>query len=74
MIEQVKQILASQFDAALCMLNDCVEQCPAAQWDGIIAKYPFWHVAYHAVLRRSVPFARRSDVRAPRGLPPGRPP
>lgn len=49
MIDHVKQILARQFEAALCMFSDCVEKCPAAQWDAPIAKYPFWQVAYHTL-------------------------
>lgn len=42
-------IIQSQFEAALAMLRDCVEKCPPAQWDGLIAKYPFWHAAYHTL-------------------------
>ncbi len=49
MLDHVKQLLVNQFEAALCMLNDCVEKCPPAQWDGIVAKYPFWQVAYHTL-------------------------
>ena len=49
MIDHVKQTLIGQFEAALCMLNDCVEKCPPAHWDGLVAKYPFWQVAYHTL-------------------------
>ena len=49
MIDDVKQVLVAQFEAALCMLNDCVEKCPPAHWDGLVAKYPFWQVAYHTL-------------------------
>lgn len=49
MIEDLKQILTAQFEAALSMLKDCVETCPQDHWEGIIGKYPFWHVAYHAL-------------------------
>lgn len=49
MTDHVKQVLANQFDAALCMLNESVEKCPPALWDGTVGKYPFWQVAYHTL-------------------------
>jgi len=49
MIDYVKQILAGQFEASLCMLNECVRRCPREHWDGKIAYYPFWQVAYHTL-------------------------
>jgi hypothetical protein len=49
MLDLVKQSLTSQFEASLCMLNDCIEKCPPAQWDAFVAKYPFWQVAYHTL-------------------------
>jgi hypothetical protein len=42
-------ILRAQAEAALHMLHDCVEKCPPAHWEGKVAHYPFWHVAYHAL-------------------------
>jgi hypothetical protein len=47
MIEFVKTILFGQFEAALCMLNDCVRKCPPEQWEGKIANDSFRQVAYH---------------------------
>lgn len=44
-----RSILRSQFRAALAMLDECIRACPDAHWDSPIAKYPFWHVAYHAI-------------------------
>ena len=49
MIELFKQSLASQFEAGLCMTDDCLRRCPDAHWDGLVAKYPFWQVAYHTL-------------------------
>ncbi len=49
MVECVKKLLLGQFEAALAMFNDCVRKCPADHWDGNIAKYPFWQVAYHTL-------------------------
>lgn len=49
MLDYVRTIITSEFDAALSMLRDCIDKCPAEHWDGIIAKYPFWQVAYHTL-------------------------
>jgi hypothetical protein len=49
MTDYLKQILSKQFEAALCMFHECVTRCPAEQWDGRVAKYPFWQVAYHTL-------------------------
>ena len=49
MVAFVKQFLLHQFDASLCMLNDCIGLCPPALWDTPVVKYPFWQVAYHTL-------------------------
>lgn len=49
MIDYVKKILTGQFEASLCMMNDCVQKCSQEHWDGKIAKYAFWQVAYHTL-------------------------
>ena len=45
----LQKILIAQFEAALAMLKDCIQACPAEHWEGIIGKYPFWQVAYHTL-------------------------
>ena len=42
-------MFASQLAASLTMLHACIKACPANNWESPIAKYPFWHVAYHAL-------------------------
>lgn len=49
MIEYVKTILTGQFEAALCMLNECIRKCPPAHWEGRIANDTFRQVAYHTL-------------------------
>jgi hypothetical protein len=49
MLEFVKSILTRQFEAALCMMNDCVQKCPPEHWDGKIANDTFRQVAYHTL-------------------------
>lgn len=31
------------------MMDDCIQRCPEEHWDGLVAKYPFWMVAYHTL-------------------------
>ncbi len=48
----IKPVLLSQYEAALCALRECIAACPERCWDGpgsLIAKYPFWQVAYHTL-------------------------
>jgi len=49
MLNFIRDTIVSQFEASLYMLNECIEKCPADQWDAAIGKYPFWHVAYHTL-------------------------
>jgi hypothetical protein len=45
----MKTILTAQFEAALCMLNDCICRCPLAHWEGKIANDTFRQVVYHTL-------------------------
>ena len=61
MLNHFKQTILHQFEAALWMLNECIEKCPDDRWCGpssIIGKYEFWHVAYHTLYCTDYYFAR----------------
>jgi len=49
MLELYKQTVASQFEAALAMLKQCVTACPSEYWEGKIANDTFRYVAYHTL-------------------------
>jgi hypothetical protein len=49
MIEYVRQILTSQYDAVLCMLHRCVEACPPAHYEGKIVSGTFRQITYHTL-------------------------
>jgi DinB superfamily len=49
MIEYVKMILTGQFEAALCMMDQCIRVCPPEHWEGKIANGTFRWVAYHTL-------------------------
>lgn len=49
MIHYVRKILTGQFEAALCMLNDCIRKCPPKHWEGRIANDTYRQVAYHTL-------------------------
>jgi hypothetical protein len=49
MIDLVKTMLTGQYEAALCMLKECIEKCPPEHWDGKIANDTFRQIAYHTL-------------------------
>lgn len=70
MSEFLKTILKSQYEASLSMLNDCIEKCPTAHWDGRIANYPFWQVVYHALTYADYYLSRNEAAFVPRDFHP----
>jgi hypothetical protein len=49
MLETYKQLIANQLNAALCMLDLCVQRCPDALWNGRVGNLAFCQVAFHAL-------------------------
>ncbi len=49
MLEFYQQIVTSQFEAALAMVNQCIAACPPQHWEGKIANDTFRYVAYHTL-------------------------
>jgi hypothetical protein len=45
----IPTVVASQFHAALDMLEQAVTRCPAALWDDPADKNRFWQIAYHTL-------------------------
>ncbi|MBL9148186.1 MAG: DinB family protein [Phycisphaerae bacterium] len=60
-----KRIVQSQFDASLDMLEACIASCPARAWKGKVAKYEFWHVAYHTLYCTDLYTATTQDAWSP---------
>ncbi|MBU6413443.1 MAG: DinB family protein [Planctomycetes bacterium] len=44
-----RAMASGQGFATFAMLKSCIELCPDEHWEGLIGKYPFWHVAYHTL-------------------------
>ncbi len=49
MVDTLKELLARQFEAALCTLSACIEQCPATAWDAPVANLAFCQAVFHAL-------------------------
>ena len=45
----LNDILAAQFEAALCMMHHCINACAARDWEGKIAHATFREIAYHTL-------------------------
>jgi uncharacterized damage-inducible protein DinB len=65
MTDLLKQTIHAQFDAALHMLDDCIRLCPAEHWDDKVAKYAFWHVAYHTLCCADVYLSKNEEAFKP---------
>ena len=44
-----KQVIQSQYLAALAMLKQVIEQCPETVWYDQNQKFKFWSKAYHTI-------------------------
>lgn len=71
MIDYVRAILAGQFEASLAMLDRCLRQCPPQHWDGRVARYPFWQIAYHTLCFVDLYLSPGESEFQPRGIHPG---
>jgi hypothetical protein len=49
MLETYKQSIANQLNAALCMLDLCVQRCPDELWNSRVGNLAFCQVAFHAL-------------------------
>jgi hypothetical protein len=49
MTDYLRKILSHQFEAALCMLHDCIRKCPPEHWEGKIANDTFRQISYHTL-------------------------
>lgn len=45
----IKQVIRSQYLAALAMLKEAVEKCPQSVWDDPRDKFKFWSKSYHTL-------------------------
>jgi hypothetical protein len=48
-LDTVKQLLANQFQAALCTLGICIDRCPDPIWNAPVANLKFCQVAFHTL-------------------------
>lgn len=61
MVETFKELIARQFEAALCTLNTCIEQCPAKAWDAPVANIAFCQAAFHALFYTDCYLGQNTD-------------
>ncbi len=54
MLDTYKKMIVSQYEAALCTLNSCIDRCPEPNWDAPVGRYPFSQVAFHAIFYADV--------------------
>jgi len=58
MDEQLNDIVLKQFEAAMCTLNQCVQNCPPDQWNQAHGDAPFSQVIFHTLMFADVYLGR----------------
>lgn len=58
---RLKEVIQSQYLAALEMLNRAVEQCPQEAWDNKNEKNRFWHICYHTLFYTHLYLQRKEE-------------
>jgi hypothetical protein len=64
MLDTVKEILAHQYEASLCMLHLAIVRCPDGTWNECVAKWKFCQAAFHVVFFADVYLQPGDDVDA----------
>ena len=64
MLDTVKELLAHQYEAALCTLYLAIDRCPDASWNQPVATWKFCQTAFHAVFFCDVYLQPSDDVEA----------
>lgn len=49
MLEAYKQLVTRQFEASLCMVGSCMEQCPESAWDAPVCNLKFCQAVFHVL-------------------------
>ncbi len=49
MADVLRELLRNQFEAALCTLNLCLEECPDELWQEPVGNEPFSRVVFHTI-------------------------
>ncbi len=58
MLNTYKELVVSQYEAALSTVNACIAGCPEASWNAPVARYPFCQVAFHTLFYADVYLGR----------------
>ena len=49
MIDVFKVLMTNQFEAGLCTLSTCIDECPEAKWDAPVANLAFCQAVFHTL-------------------------
>ena len=49
MLATWQSLISKQYEAALCMLDSCIEQCPEESWNAPVVNLHFCQVAFHVL-------------------------
>ncbi len=49
MVDTLKELITNQFEAALCTLSACIDECPEAAWNAPVANLAFCQAVFHTL-------------------------
>ena len=49
MLDALQELITNQFEAALCTLSACIDECSEAAWDAPVANLAFCQVVFHTL-------------------------
>jgi hypothetical protein len=49
MLDLFRELIANQYEAALCTLNACVDKCPESAWNGKVVNLKFCQAVFHTL-------------------------
>jgi hypothetical protein len=49
MLDTCKNLVANQYEAALCTLNACIDRCPENAWNKRVVNHKFCQIAFHTL-------------------------
>ena len=62
MLDAYKELIADQYEAALCTLNICIDRCPDNAWDAPVVNLQFCQVAFHTLFFTDYYLAPNEDA------------
>lgn len=62
MHDTFKELIANQYEATFCTLNQCLQECPSAFWQEPVSAFPFSQCIFHALFFADLYLGKNMEV------------